>query len=159
MGQQGRAGGRYIIPINSSGDQLTNEGPRGAFTLASGQTYRYILGARHAPYFSVQLQGLDSALVITSTAIKDCNADERDIDDKNTDNGGWIVEDPATSFIAADGTGWTGNSPSSGSVAAAGSGVGGAMIHITGGAAARCLLEVVVGGTGGRLRVSSHSKD
>lgn len=47
----------------------------------------------------------------------------------------------------------------SGVVAAAGTGVGGAMWHISDTGAKRTMLSVVVGATGGALRVSAHGKD
>lgn len=156
MGQQPRAGGRYITPIDSNGAPLTNEGPRGTFTLTAGQHYYYILGGAVAPYVSVHLSG-DAAIIITSALVQDCDHDGRDVTDQSNTAGDWVTEDPSTAFAGADGTGWA-FSTSLG-ITAAGSGVGGGLIHVVATGAYRTRVDVLVGATGGKLRVSAHGKD
>ena len=156
MSRQPRAGGRVIPPIKQSDGTTPAEGPRGVFTLASGTTYVFVLGGIEAPFLSVQLTGVDAALVITTATIRDCNHDEIAVTDTSTTVGNWIAEDPSDAKVSVDGTGW---SPLNGVVSATGAGAGGAMWHLNGTGAARTLLEVVVGGTGGKVRVSAHGKD
>jgi hypothetical protein len=155
-----RAGGRYITPIDSNGDPLTNEGPRGAYTLTAGQTYYYILGGPDATFISGTLTAYASAaaangLIITSATVQDTDHDERDVPNKSSTVGEWISEDPSSGFVGADGTGW---SASSGVLAATGAGLGGGRFNIAETAAYRTRVAVVVGGTGGPLRVSGHGK-
>lgn len=156
MSRQPHAGGRYISPIKQSDGTTPTEGPRGAFLLAANTTYIYPLASIEAPFVSVHLTGLDDALIITSATIRDCNHGELDVADTSTTAGDWIAEDPTTAFVGADGAGWT---PTNGVLAVAGGAVGGAMWHIGETGAARTILEVVVGGTGGKVRVSGHGKD
>lgn len=160
MGQHGRAGGRYVTPIDSNGvtqEGTAQEGPgRGIFTLQAGTTYYYILGNASASIVSVQLTGYDAALVLTSAEIQDCNHMEQDVLDKSSTTGEWSTEQPGTAYVATDGTGW---SAANGVGAAAGSGAGGLMWHFGENAAARIRLKVVVGAAGGRVRLACHGKD
>lgn len=156
MSRQPRAGGRYIAPIKQSDGTTPNEAPRGAYVLASGTTYHYIIGGIEASRISVQITGYTAGLIITSATIQDTNHEVVDVLDTSNTAGEWVTEDPSTAFVGVDGTGW---SVSSGVVAAAGSGVGGALWHVSDSGAARTRLVVVVGGTGGTLRVSAHGKD
>ena len=156
MGRHGRAGGRYVTPINSSGVELVNEGPRGAFTLTAGQTYHYILGGADAPINSVTITGYAASAVITSGTIMDTNHESNEVLDHSAVAGEWCTEDPSTAFVAVDGTGW---SHTNGVIAASGAGVGGATFHIVDTGAARTRLTLAVGATGGAFRVSAHGKD
>lgn len=156
MGYKPRAGGRYVIPIDSTGAELTNAGPPGEFTLTAGAHYYYVLGGSAAPFQSVHLTGYTAGLIITSATIQDCNHDERDVTNQSTVAGEWAPETPPTGYVGPTGTGWT---ATNGVVAAAGTGVGGAVIHIAETGAYRTRLDVLVGGTGGKLRVSFHGKD
>lgn len=156
MGQHGRAGGRYIRPIDQNGATPDTEGPQGTFTLTAGTTYYYVLGGAATPLESIQITGYTAGLIITSATIQDCNHGENEVTDKSSTAGEWVNEDPSTGFVGVDGTGWT---ASNSVVAAAGTGVGGAMFHVGDTGAARTRLEVVVGGTGGKARVSGHAKD
>ncbi len=156
MSRQPRAGGRYIQPIDSTGALVAPEAPKGVYTLTALGTYYYVLGGADAPFLTVHLTSLDAAMVITSAAVQDCDHGELEASNFSTTGGDWIGEDPTTAFVGTEGTGWT---QSNGVVASAGSAVGGALIHVAETGAARTRLTVVVGATGGRLRVSSHGKD
>lgn len=156
MGRHSRAGGRYIAPLLTSGTELTAQTGRGVYTLSSGTTYFFITGGADAPFVSIHLTGYTAGLVITSATIQDCNHHELDVLNHSTVAGEWINEDPDTAFVGTDGTGW---SQTNGVVAASGGGVGGAMFHVSETGAYRTRLAVVVGGTGGLVRVSGHGKD
>jgi hypothetical protein len=166
MSRMPRAGGRYVAPIKQSDGTSPVEEGHGKYTLAANTTYVYPLGGADAPFQSVQLTGYTSAAVITTATIRDCNhhggmnsglpATQGDVPDTSTTVGEWIAEDPTTAFVGVDGTGW---SVTNGVVAAAGSGVGGALFHVAETGAARTLLEVAVGATGGVFRASAHGKD
>lgn len=153
MSRMPRAGGRYVRPIKTDGTELVDEVGRGKYTLASGTTYYYVLGGADAPFLSAHVSG-DAAIVITSIMVQDCDHGEVEVTDFGSTAGDWIPEAPST--VRVTGTGW---SVSSGVVAVAGTGAGGAMIQVPQTAAKRARLEVIVGSTGGVLRVSSHGKD
>lgn len=148
--------GQYIKPLDSTGAPLTNELRRGEYTLTAGQTYFYIMDGAGSPFLSVHISSPDATLVITSATIQDCNHSSDEVSNFSAVVGEWVTEDPTTAFVGADGTGW---SASNGIGAALGTGAGGALFHIAESGAARTRLAVLVGGTGGRLRVSGHGKE
>lgn len=155
-----RAGGRYIPPLQTDGTELTAQTGVGIYTLVAGTTYLYIIGGDDAPFQSVQITGYDAGLVITSATIQDTNHQELEVANKSTTVGEWINERPTTAYVGADGTGWSvGSGATAGVVAASGAGIGGALWHIAETGSARTRLIVVVGATGGKLRVSCNGKD
>jgi hypothetical protein len=156
MSRANRPGGTYIQPLKTDGTSLANEAPRGTYTLSASTTYYFPLGGADAPFHSVQITGYTSGLVITSATIQDTNHDSLEVVDHSSVAGEWITEDPTTAFVGVDGTGW---SQTNGVVAASGGGVGGALWHLGEAGAMRARLAVVVGGTGGLLRVSCWGKD
>lgn len=161
MSRMPRAGGRYVQPIDSNGVLVPAEGPRGVYTLTADTTYYYILGGPDASFISGHLTAYASAaaangLIITSATVQDCDHSELDVPNHSAVAGEWVTEDPSAGFVGADGTGW---SATSGVLAATGAGLGGARFNIAETAAYRTRLAVVVGATGGPLRVSSHGKD
>ena len=81
---------------------------------------------------------------------------EEDVLDKSSTVGEWSTEQPSTAYVASDGTGW---SASNGVGAATGAGLGGLFWHVAETGAARTRLTIVVGATGGPVRVSAHGKD
>jgi len=151
-----RPGGPYVQPLQTDGNNLVDEIGRGRYTLTAGTTYYYLLGGADAPFHSVQITGYTAGLVITSATIQDTNHGTLDVTDQSSVVGEWVTEDPTTAFVGVDGTGW---SATNGVVAASGGGVGGAVWHLGESGAARTRLAVVVGGTGGILRVSAWGKD
>lgn len=160
MSRQPRAGGRYVQPIDSTGALVTPEAPRGVYNLTAGQTYYYILGGNEAPIVSGHLTAYASAaapngLIITSATVQDCDHGSNEVTDSSSTVGEWVAEDPSSAFVGADGTGW---SATNGVLAATGAGLGGARFNIADTAAYRTRITVVVGATGGPLRVSSHGK-
>lgn len=150
---------RYLKPIDVADVALNpTEGARGRYTLTNGRTYRFIIGGAEAALQSVHLTGYTSGLVITTATIQTCDHAESEVTDSDTTVGHWINEDPPSpAFVAFDGTGWAaGATPSV--ITAAGSGVGGARWNLADNAATRTALTVVVGGTGGDVRVSCGGK-
>jgi hypothetical protein len=156
MSRQSRAGGRYIAPLQTNGTELTDQLGRGIYALSASTTYLFILGGTDAPFASIHLTGYTAGLVITSATIQDCDHHDTEVPNTSVVVGEWVNEDPTTAFVGVDGTGW---SVTNGVVAASGGGVGGALWHIGETGAARTRLTVVVGGTGGNVRVSGHGKD
>jgi hypothetical protein len=157
MGRRNRAGNRYVAPIDSAGAApvAAVPGPRGQFTLSSGTTYLYILTAADPTRISAHVQW-DAAVVITSITFEDTNVMRDEVSDFSTTNGDWIDEDPSTAFVGTQGAGVT---VTNGVVAVAGGAVGGCMFHVADHGAARARLRVVVGGTGGVVRVATHDKE
>lgn len=160
MSRMPRAGGRYVQPIDSTGAPVAQGDGRGVYTLTAGQTYYYILGGPDAPIVSGHFTAYASAaaangLIITSATVQDCDHDERDVPNHSAVVGEWVAEDPSSAFVGADGTGW---SATNGVLAATGAGLGGARFNVADTAAYRTRVAVVVGATGGPLRVSSHGK-
>lgn len=155
MGSQARSGGRYVPPIDSTGATPNTEGPQGTYTLTAGQHYYYVLGGDSAPFVSVHITG-NAAIVITSATVQDCNHGDNEVTNFSTTAGEWIPETPTTAYVGTTGTGW---SQTNGVAAALGTGAGGAMFHVTETAARRTRLDVLVGATGGTLKVSAMGKD
>lgn len=149
----------YLTPTKSDGTSPAAQtgANLGKFTLVAGTTYYYILSAGDAPFASVHITGYTAGLVITSATIADCNHTGLEVSDLSTTSGEWLQERPssASAYVSTTGTGW---SVASGVVASAGSAVGGALWHVAETCARRVRLEVVVGGTGGDLRVSYGAK-
>lgn len=156
MGRHGPAGGRAIIPIDTSGNPVTAGKAPGVYTLSSGTTYYYLFGGADAAFTSIHITGYTSGAILTSGTIQDCNHDVGKVTDFSGTIGEWVSEDPSTAFVGADGTGWT---ATNGVLAVAGTGLGGAMFHMAETGAARHRLAVVVGGTGGDFLVSGHNKE
>lgn len=148
----------YITPIKSDGTvqtQSATEFGRGAFTLTAGTTYYFPLGGQDSPVLSAHLQH-DASIVITSVTVEDCNFPESDVESYSSTAGEWIDEDPSTAFVGVVGTA---TSATNGVVAVTGGTAGGAMWHIADTGARRTRLKVVVGATGGEVRVAQWAKE
>jgi hypothetical protein len=164
MGSQPRAGGRYIIPIDSNGaplDGTAAEGPgRGFFTLTAGATYYLIVGGDNAPIESIHLMA-PAGLIITSATVQTTDQGALEATDSSSTVGEWVNEDPDDTkpfarFVAVDGTGW---SATNSVVAVTGAGAGGARWNLAGWAPNRTRVAIVVGATGGPMRAAAHGKD
>lgn len=150
---------RYLVPLDTADGSSPAEAPHGEYTLTASHTYVYILPTKDTAFTSIDITGYDAALVITSATVQDTNHSDKDVPDTSTTTGEWKNERPTAGYVAADGTGWgVGSGATACVVAANGSGVGGALWHIAETGAARTRLIVVVGATGGRLRVSGAGK-
>ena len=140
----------YLKPVKSDGTFPIVEGPSGQYTLEASATYYYDVPSDDQ-LFAVQIIGYTAGLVITSATIQDSSCDPRDVALISSTAGEWISESPSTAYVGTDGTGWT---VASGVVASAGSALGGALWHVVDSGASRTRLRVVVGGTGGIVRVA-----
>lgn len=121
-------------------------------TLASSSTYYYDLMGNDAPLSSVHALW-DASIVITSMEIEDTNCPEVAL--ASTTAGQWITEDPSDAYVAVEGAGVTATNAT---VAATGGAIGGAMWHLGNDGALKKRLKVVVGATGGVMRVQTHYK-
>jgi len=155
-------GSTYVQPYKADGTLETEDGTelgRGTYTLASGTTYYFPLGGADTPVSSVHLQH-DAAVIITTATIEDTNFPGRgpdgDVTDYSATAGHWIDENPSTAFV---GTVGAGTSATNGVVAVTGGNAGGAMWHVADTGARRTRLAVVVGGTGGEVRVAVWGKE
>ena len=149
---------RYIKPIDLTTAAEMTEFDHGKYTLVASRTYRFVLGGAESALQSIHLTGYTSGLTITTATIQTCDHAELDVTDSDTTAGHWINEDPPSpAFVAFDGTGWAaGATPSV--ITAGGTGVGGARWNLAHNAATRTALTIVVGLTGGVVRVSGHGK-
>lgn len=147
---------RYIKPIDVSTGADMVESDHGKYTLVASRTYRFVLAGSEPALQSIHLTGYTAALIVTSATVQTCDHAEQDVTNSDTAVGNWINEDPGSpAFVAVDGTGW---SVTNCVVAAAGGNLGGARWNLANNAAARTALTIVVGGTGGDVRVSAHGK-
>jgi hypothetical protein len=136
-------------------EQSATEFGRGSFTLASGATYFYPIGGQDCPVVSAHCQW-DAAIVLTSITVEDCNFPESEVDSWDDAAGEWIDEDPSAAFVGSDGAGVT---VTAGVVDVSGGAQGGCMFHVSSNGARRTRLKVVVGGTGGEMRVAAWGKE
>ncbi len=164
MSRAPRAGGPYVTPIDVAASvaltpdaivYLTNEAPRGYYTLEATKTYVYEIGGPDAAYLSTSF-AWDAGIVITSITAEDCDWPAVDVPPFATANTDWFDEDPAAAFVATKGAGVT---VTAGVVAVAGGAVGGCRYNIGQTGALRTRFIVVVGATGGKLRVAAHGKN
>lgn len=154
-----RGSSRYITPIDIADGTSPAEGPHGVYSLVASHTYVYILPTKDTAFTSIDLQGIDAGLVITSATVQDANRKDGDLTDTDTTVGGWKNERPPNGYVAADGSGWSvGSGATACVVASTGSAVGGALWHVAETGAARTRLIVVVGATGGKAVVSAAGK-
>lgn len=147
----------FITPIKSDGTVQTEsatEFGRGSYTLATGVTYYYPLGGQDALDVSAHLQW-DASIIITSITVEDSNMPDSEVTWYSSTAGEWIDEDPSTAFVGTVGAGVT---VTAGVTAVAGGALGGAMYHVSDTAARRTRIKVVVGATGGEMRVASWGK-
>lgn len=149
-----RPGGPYVVPVlTDDGTDAVAANGRGKYTLTASKTYVALLGGAGAPVHSAQVE-FDSGSVITSITIEDCNADVSEVTNIDTANGAWIAENPLDSYVGCEG-----NASAVAAVVSKTAGaVGGCMFHLNGTGAARTRLTIVVGATGGVVRIAAHGK-
>lgn len=157
MQRLGSATGHDIIPYKSDG---TYQDAKGAvpniagYTLANGTTYYYPLGraVKDAPFTAVHIKW-DINAILTITVEDTCFDD---VNDWDTTAGNWVKEDPSTAYVAHDGASTVLNGTVS---VPGGTAAGSALYHIANTGAMRCRLKVIVGGTGGVVRVAQNAKE
>lgn len=150
--------GNDLVPL-VSGTGVTPTGysnvqgaSKSGYTLSSGTTYYYYLGQspKESPYQSVHVKW-DNAAILT-ISVEDTDFD--DVTAYDATAGNWLHEDPTTAYVAA-----SGGTPTNATVAVAGGTAGGCLFHLGQNGALRTRLKVVVGGTGGVVRVAMNAKD
>lgn len=150
---------QYITPIASDGtvQEADSESSfvtsRGVYTLAAG-TYYFPLPVGGSTMCDVHLTH-DAAIAITSATIETCSHGVSDVSNYSSVGGEWIDQDPSTAFVGIVGATTT---VTNGVVAVTAGNAGGADWQITGIAAARARLKVVVG-TQGEVRLSFTGKE
>lgn len=158
MGRIIRANGSDVAPIKSDGTSTSTPNGKQGYTLLSGTTYYYPLGGNSAPLESCHVQW-DASIIITAITIEDTNFD--DVTNYSATSGEWISENPSTAYISttSHNASTGGATVTASTIAVAGGTAGGCMYHLGNTGAKRTRLSVVVGGTGGVLRVATHGKD
>lgn len=148
----------YITPYKSDGVEQVADGTdfgRGAFTLVAGATYYYPLGGQDSPFMSIHAQ-LDASIVITTMTVEGCDFPPSDVDVFDNGAGEWMAKSTNGMLCTVEGAGV---SNTSGVVDTTGGAQGGARWDIFNHGARRTRLAVVVGATGGELRVASWAKE
>ncbi len=143
----------YLTPVNASGVKLDVLG-NGYATLLASTTYVYDLHYSAGILDAAQLQW-DASIVLTSVQIEDCCFNDGDAPLWSSVAGDWSIENPPGSYVSVVGAGATATSAI---VAVAGGAAGGCMYNLNSFGSKRCRVRVVVGLTGGALRVASHGK-
>jgi hypothetical protein len=147
--------GTDIAPIKSDGTLLErkDEASQAGYALANGATYYYELArvGMAAPYQSFHVKW-DIAAILTITVESSCFSD---VNAWSTVAGEWEKEDPTTAYVAHDGNSTVVNA----TVSVPGGTVGGCLYHVAQTGALRTRLKILVGGTGGVVRVAGCAKE
>jgi hypothetical protein len=128
--------------------------------LSSGTTYYIPIGGSASTVQSAHAKW-DAAIVITSITVQVSNFKLQNDNDPNPtdtagDAGDWVPYTPSSgAYVAVTGAGVTATGAV---VAATGGAVGAAFWDIGNLGAKRVRLAIVVGGTGGAMRIASHGK-
>ncbi len=144
----------YAVPTKSDGTVIAPLQSDGRQTLLANTTYYYALPGNTELIGAVHLQG-DSAIILTSADIEESCFDPGDVSLVSTSAADWMKQDPSSAYIPVVGAGW---SVTNATVAAAGGAAGGAIWDLGNLGGKRRRLKVVVGGTGGKLRVGTNGK-
>lgn len=148
----------YVTPVKSDGVLQTASGTefgRGSFTLVAGTTYYFPVRGADSPVMSIHAQW-DAAIVLTTLTVEDCNMDESEVSNYADAAGDWFKKSTTTMFVNVEGAGV---SNTSGVVDATGGALGGAFWNISSNGARRTRVAVVVGATGGELRLGHWGKE
>ncbi len=148
----------YVTPFTAAGAeqaQSAAEFGRGAFTLIAGTTYMFPLAAQDVLALGVHLQH-DAAIAITSATVEVCSLPPQETSDFSDNAGEWFGLAPTTAYVPVDGATTT---ATNGVVAVVAGNIGGAHWDVADIGARRARLKVVVGGTGGEVRVSTWGKE
>ena len=148
----------FITPYTAGGAEQAEsavEFGRGAFTLAANTTYMFSLPAQDVPVLGVHLQH-DAAIAITSATVEVCSFPPSEVSDYSDNPGEWLGYAPTTAYVPVDGATTT---ATNGVVAVVAGNIGGAHWDIADTGARRARLKIVVGATGGEVRVASWGKE
>lgn len=145
----------YVDVKKSDGTWLSFAGGRGMFQLASGTTYYFILPVGASVLADVHLTH-DDAIVITTATLEVCGHAPSEVDDVSTLGGEWIAQGASNATVAVDGAN---TSATDAVVTTTGGAAGGAQWSCPAMTAPRERLAVVVGATGGAVRLSFTGKE
>jgi hypothetical protein len=148
--------GHDLVPFTAAGVELDNAGAnpnQSGYTLVAGTTYYYPLGrgVKEAPYISASVKW-DASAILTIT-VEDTNF--TDVSNTSTTAGDWEKENPSTAYVAADGNATV----TAATVVVPGGTAGGCCYNLGFIGSLRARLKIVVGGTGGVVRVAQNMKD
>jgi len=144
----------YLQPIKSDNTKAVMDGA-GQATLESSTTYYVPLSTLESLIEHLHLTWSNS-IVFTSIEVETSSLADADAPVTDTTVGDWIKEDPTGAYVAVAGSGVTATLLT---LAGTASSVGGASIHLGNLGSRRSRLKVVIGATGGTLRVAAHGKD
>lgn len=142
-----------VQPVSAAGSKIERRAD-GSATLTNGTTYYYELGGEDTEYQSVHIKW-DATIVLTSIEVEDSNFP--DVTGVDATAGNWVKANPATGIwdVFAVGAGAT---VTASTTAVTGGAAGGVVYNRRHGNTRRSRLKVVVGATGGVLRVAVHGK-
>lgn len=154
MGRNIQSGDDNVAIIQANGTVPADAGADG-YTLIAGQTYFAKLGGANAGQISAHVKW--DALVILTISVEDCDFPKDQVTDLDNVAGNWIKEDaypPVQGQAVGAGAVFTQKT-----LGVAGGAPGGAMFHVGPTGAKRNRLRIVVGGTGGKVRVATFGKE
>lgn len=153
----------YVTPITTAGaavaeaagESALGTSNRGVFTLAAATTYIFPLGGQDASVLHAMLQG-DAAIIITSATVEESDIGESEAANHSDNAGEWIATSVDRITTSVEGTGWAATADVGSS---AGGNAGAVAWNIVDHGARRTRIKVVVGATGGQVRMSAWAKE
>lgn len=139
----------YLTAFKSDGTKLDSSA--GGVALVAATTYYVPLGGVSSALIDSVHVAWDALAILTIT-VEDSNNPDATV--FSAALGEWIQENPSTSYVAGSG----GFSVVNLTVSVAGGTAGGCLIHLGNLGALRGRLKVVVGGTGGQIKLYGHAK-
>lgn len=150
MSRKPRHGGSNVQPFISDGSAEALPNGRDGYTLLAGKTYFYDLGGDVAPFTHFHVKW-DAAAIIVVT-FEDTDFEEITLIDATIGN--WVKQDPTAGRIDA-----TSGAIANSTLTIAGGAAGGATWSVAPAGNRRRRVKIVVGGTGGVVRVGTYGKD
>lgn len=149
-------GSQYVRPVKSDDSNASAGTGTGVYTLASSSTYYVPVSSdlTSRSIMGVHLTSYTSGLILTSVTIETCSHND-DVTNTSSTGGEWLAWNNPAAYVPVTGSGWT---SIAGVVASTGSAVGGAAFDLADTGQCRIRLKIVVGGTGGDVRVSVTRK-
>lgn len=135
----------------------------GSVTLLSGTRYLVLLAGADQTVLGAHIQW-DASILFTSITVEDCSIPiEAFASDANkgllvTTSGVWIPEKPTTAYVATAPDPSATLTVTNGVIALTSGQAGGAHFHIVDTGAERTRLNILVGATGGVVRIATHVK-
>ncbi len=152
----------YLTPKSSAGveptvgsDAAFGDNMRGVFTLVLDTTYYFDLGGADASLLHLMMQG-DASVIITSATLEETDLSQTEAPLISDVSGQWFAVHTDRITAVAEGTGWAVTSDVG---STSGGTQGGFAMNVIDQAARRTRLKVVVGATGGEVRVCVWGKE